>query len=44
MAISDHSRIDEMLMEMVDILDNPVIGRASHAQVVEYRQVLHVLA
>jgi hypothetical protein len=43
-ATVDHGRVDEVLMEMVDVLDHPSFHRATDGDVVEHRQVLCVLA
>src|SRR5438309_982748 len=42
--VAHHHRVHEMLVEVVDIFDQPVVHRAADAQEVDHRQVLHVLA
>ena len=42
--VTDHHRVDEMLVEVVDILDHPALERAGNADVVDDREVLHELA
>src|SRR4029453_2691278 len=42
---ADHAhRVDEVLVQVIDVLDHPTIQPRAHPEVVEHRQVLHVLA
>ena len=40
----DVHRVDEMLVQVVDVLAHAVVERGAHGDVIEDRQVLHVLA
>src|SRR5256712_11738818 len=40
----DRDRIDEVLVEMIDVLEHAVLQRSGHRDVVDERDVLHVLA
>ena len=42
--VANDDRIDEVLVQMVDVLDHPAVERARHAHVVDDREVLHELA
>src|SRR5882762_6600729 len=41
---ANHDRIFEMLVQVIDVLDHAAVHRARDRDVVEHRQVLHVLA
>src|SRR5690606_15424781 len=43
-TITDHDRVDEVLVQVVDVLDDPTFPRAGDRDVVEHRQVLDELA
>ncbi|GAA4938390.1 hypothetical protein GCM10023238_00090 [Streptomyces heliomycini] len=44
MAVADHHRVEEVVVQMVDVLDDPVLGGAGQGHVVEHRQVLDEFA
>jgi hypothetical protein len=43
-AIADDDRLEKVLVEMVDVLDDAILERGTHADVIEDGKVLHVLA
>src|SRR5206468_1031821 len=43
-AVTNDHRVQEMLVQVVHVLDDAVLERGAHADVVEDREVLHVLA
>src|SRR4051812_39361277 len=43
-AVDDAHRVDEVLVQVVDVLDDTVLGGAGDGDVVEHRQVLDHLA
>src|SRR5207342_1797449 len=43
-AVANHDWIHEMLVQVIDILDDAILQRRAHGDVVEEGQVLHVLA
>src|SRR5689334_21810211 len=42
--VADRDRVQEVFVEMIDILQHPVLQRAADTDIVHHRQVLHVLA
>src|SRR5580704_2701123 len=42
--VSNRDRIDEMFMQMIHVLDDPVLHRARNAEIIEDRKMLHVFA
>src|SRR5665213_397059 len=44
MSLFDANRIDEVFVQMIDKLDHPVFERPRHAEEVERREMLHILA
>src|SRR5437868_12130504 len=43
-AVANHDGVEEMLVEVLDVLENPVLERPADRDVIEQRDVLHVLA
>src|SRR5499427_10078578 len=43
-SVADHHRVDEVLVQVLDVLENPVLERAAHRDVIKERDVLHILA
>src|ERR1051325_1461145 len=43
-AVANDDRVEEMLVQMIDILDDTIVERSADADVIEHREVLHVLA
>src|SRR5262249_42113956 len=43
-SVVDDDWVDEMLMQMIDVFDNPAFERRAHGDVVEDGEMLHVLA
>ena len=43
-GVADDDRVEEVLVEVVDVLDHPTLERAADADVVEDREVLDELA
>src|SRR5207302_9571824 len=43
-SVANYNGMREVLVQMVDILDDPILERAADADVVEDREMLHVLA
>src|SRR5690606_28377080 len=43
-SIPNDDGVNEVLMQVVDVLDDAVLQRSAHAEVVEDREVLNVLA
>src|SRR3954447_22072618 len=43
-AVADHDRIDEMLVQMIHVFEHAVLQRRRHADIVEQRNMLDVLA
>src|SRR5581483_1250480 len=43
-SIFDYHRVNEMFVQMVNIFKQPLIERATHANIIKNRQVLHVFA
>ena len=41
---ADHDRVDEVLVQVVDVLDHAAVGGAGDGEVVEHREVLDELA
>src|SRR5256714_11692353 len=44
MAVANHDRVHKMLVQVIHVLDDAVLERPAHADVIEHREVLHVLA
>src|SRR5581483_12272757 len=42
--VADHHRVGEVVVQVVDVLDDPVVAGTGDGEVVEHRQVLHEFA
>jgi hypothetical protein len=42
--IADPNPVEEVLVQVIDVLDDPVVDRSAHGDLVEHRYILHVFA